>query len=382
MKQVLHILVFMLAIASFGCSSGKQSWEKGDYYGATMQAIDRLKKNPDHQKSSDVLRQAYPMAVEKLESDIIHLNTLQATNRWRGIVDRYRQLNALYDAIRHTPGALAIIPNPNHYHAQLRDALDKAAAESYALGQQELTKGSREAARVAVGHFRAALQYVPNYRDSERKMQEAHYMATLKVLVDQIPVPGRYAFDADYFHDQVEAFLHTTRTQHEFVRFYSQQEAEAEKLNMPDHYVRIRFEDFVIGETHTAEKQEVLKKDSVQVGTVKIKADSVLPVFGTVEAKLTRFRKEIISRGRVSMYIVDARTNAVLQHRQFPGEFVWFTEWGYFNGDERALKPEHKKIVQQRDVPPPPPQDLFHGFAAPIFGQLTDACRQFYGRYN
>lgn len=382
MKQVLHILFITLALAAMACSSGKQSWEKGDYYGATLQAIDRLKKNPDHKKSSEVLRQAYPMAVEKLESDIVHLNTLQAANRWKGIVSRYEQLNSLYDAIRHTPGALNIIPNPKHYHAQLRDARENAAAESYALGQKELSKGSREAARLAYEQFRSALHYVPNYRDSEQKMQEAHYMATLKVLVDQIPVPGRYAFDAGYFHDQVEAFLHNTRPQHQFVRFYSQQEADAEKLEMPDHYVRIRFEDFVIGETHTAELQEVLKRDSVKIGTVKVKPDSVLPVYGTVEAKLTRFRKEIVSRGRVSLYIVDARTNAVLQHSQFPGEFVWFTEWGYFNGDERALDAKHKKIIQQRDVPPPPPQDLFHGFASPIFSQLTTACRQFYGRYN
>ncbi|EMR03799.1 hypothetical protein [Cesiribacter andamanensis] len=382
MKQAIHILVVLLALAAVGCSSGKQSWEKGNYYGATLQAIDRLKKNPDHKKSSEVLRQAYPMAVEKLESDIIHLNTLQGANRWRGVVDRYEQLNTLYDAIRHTPGALAIIPNPRHYHAQLRDARDMAAAESYAAGQLELNKGTREAARLAYDHFRATHYYVPNYRDSEQKMAEALYLATLKVLVDQIPVPGRYAFDANYFQDQVEAFLHNTRPQHQFVRFYSQPEAEAEQLKQPDHYVRIQFDEFIIGETHTSELREQLKRDSVQIGTVKIKGDSVVPVYGTVEAKLTKFRKEIISRGRVSMYIVDARTNAVLQHRQFPGEFVWFSEWGYFNGDERALEPKHRKIVEQRDVPPPPPQEMFHNFAAPIFNQLTVACRQFYGQYN
>jgi hypothetical protein len=382
MKQVLHILFVVLAIASLGCSSGKQAWERGNYYGATMQAIDRLKKNPDHKKSSEVLRRAYPMTVEKLESDIVHLHTLQGPNRWKGIVDRYEQLNALYNAIRHTPGALAIIPNPPHYFAQLRDARDGAAAESYAQGQLELSKGNREAARLAYDHFRLALHYVPNYRDSERKMGEAHYMATLKVLVDQIPVPGRYAFDANYFQDQVEAFLNTTRPQHEFVRFYSQAEAQAEQLEQPDHYVRIQFDEFIIGETHTSELREQLKRDSVQIGTVKIKGDSVVPVFGSVEAKFTRFRKEIVSRGRVSLYIVDARTNAVLQHRQFPGEFVWFTEWGYFNGDERALEPKHKRIVEQRDVPPPPPQVMFQGFAAPIFNQLTTATRQFYGRFN
>ena len=319
------------------------------------------------------------MALESMEADIISLKTLQTPDRWRSIVNRYEQLNGLYDAIRYTPGALNVIPQPRPYHAKLQEARELAAAESYAAGQRELQKGSRESAKQAYECFRAANHYVSGYRDSEQKMQEAHYLATLRVLVEQIPVPGRYSLDVAFFNDQVESYLHNSK--HPFVRFYSLEEADAEKLKEPDHYVRIRFEDFVIGETHTKEVQEVLKRDSVQIGQVKVKPDSVLPVWGSVEAKLIKFRKEVVSRGRVSMYIVDARTNAVLQHRQFPGEFVWFSEWGYFNGDERALGTIHKKIISQKEVPPPPPQDMFAGFAAPIFGQLTDACRGFYSKY-
>ncbi|AHM61242.1 hypothetical protein D770_14940 [Flammeovirgaceae bacterium 311] len=381
MKRVLHTLILVLAVAAFGCSSGKKAWEQGNYYEASMQAINRLKQKPDHKKASQTLRQAYPMALEALEADIIHLKTLNTANRWGNIVSRYEQLNALYDAIRYTPGALQVVPVPKPYHAKLQEAREQAAAESYTLGQRELSRGSREAARQAYEHFRSALHYVPGYRDSEKKLQEAHYLATLKVLVEQIPVPGRYSLDVAFFNDQIESYLHNAQQQHGFIRFYSLEEANAEKLSQPDHYVRIQFEDFVIGETHIKELKEQLKRDSVRIGEVKVKPDSLVPVYGTVEAKLTTFRKEVISRGRVSMYIVDARTNAVLQHRQFPGEFVWFSEWGFFNGDERALEPRHKKIVQLREVPPPPPQDMFAGFAAPIFSQLTDACRGFYARY-
>lgn len=381
MKRLLPLLLLALAVAALGCSSGKKAWEQGNYYEASMQAINRLKQKPNHKKASQTLRQAYPMALETLEADIVHLQTLQTPNRWGSIVNRYEQLNALYDAVRYTPGALQVVPQPRAYHAKLQEAREQAAAESYTAGQRELQKGSRESARQAYWHFRDANQHVQGYLDSEQKMQEAHYLATLRVLVEQIPVPGRYSLDVAFFNDQVESYLHNSQEQHPFVRFYSLEEAEAEKLDKPDHYVRVRFEDFVIGETHTKEIQELLKRDSVQIGQVKVEPDSVLPVYGSVEAKLIRFRKEVVSRGRVSLYIVDAHTNAVLQHRQFPGEFVWFSEWGYFNGDERALDSKHKRIIGQKEVPPPPPQDMFAGFAAPIFGQLTEACRGFYGRY-
>ena len=381
MKRIIHSFLIVLAIAAIGCSSGKRAWEQGNYYEASIQAINRLKQKPNHKKASHTLRQAYPMALEMLETDIVHLKTLQSPNRWANIVNRYEQLNSLYDAIRYTPGALKVIPVPKPYHAKLQEAREQAAAESYTAGQNELRKGSRESARLAYDHFRAAQRFVPAYLDSEKKMQEAHYLATLKVLVEQIPVPGRYSLDVAFFSDQVETYLHNSRQHHPFVRFYSLNEADAEKLKTPDHYVRIRFEDFVIGETHTKEKQEILKRDSVKVGQVKIKTDSIVAVYNTVQAKLTTLRKEVVSRGRVSLYIVDARTNAVLQHRQFPGEFVWASEWAYFNGDERALDHKHKKLVAQKEVPPPPPQDMFAGFAGPIFGQLTDACRGFYARY-
>lgn len=382
MKRALHIFLIVLAIAALGsCSSGKKAWEQGNYYEASLQAINRLKQKPTHKKASQTLLQAYPMALKNLEADVVHLKTLQGPNKWGSIVTRYEQLNSLYDAIRHTPGALKVIPQPRAYHPHLKAAREQAAAESYMLGQDELRKGSREAARMAYEHFYAAQRYVPGYLDSEQKMQEAHYLATLKVLVEQIPVPGRYSVDVDFFSDQVESYLHNTQQQHPFVRFYSMEAADAEQLKQPDHYVRIRFEEFVIGETHTKESQQHLKRDSVKVGEVKIKPDSLVPVYGTVEAKLTVFKKEVISRGRVSMYIVDARTNSVLQHRQFPGEFVWVSEWGHFNGDERALDPKHKKIIGLKEVPPPPPQDMFAGFAGPIFGQLTEACKGFYARY-
>lgn len=381
MKRILPITLMVLAIAGVSCSSGKKAWEQGNYYEASLQAVNRLKQKPGHKKASQTLRQAYPMALEALEADIIQLETLQTPNRWGTIVNRYEQLNTLYNAIRYTPGALKVVPQPRPCHAKLQEAREQAAAESYAAGQRELRKGSRAAARQAYEHFRASQRYVAGYLDSEQRMQEAHYLATLKVLVEQIPGPGRYSVDVAFFNDQVASFLHNSQQQHPFVRFYSLEEADVEKLKDPDHYVRIRFEDFVIGETHTKESMEHLKRDSVRIGEVKIKPDSVLPVWGTVEAKFKMFRKEVVSRGRVSMYIVDARTNAVLQHRQFPGEFVWFSEWGYFNGDERALESKHKKLVSLREVPPPPPQDMFAGFAAPIYGQLTEACRGFYAKY-
>ncbi len=64
----LCILVFIVLILS-ACSSGKKAYERGNYYEAVMQAIGRLRQNPDHKKSMETLRSSYPLAVEWLETD-------------------------------------------------------------------------------------------------------------------------------------------------------------------------------------------------------------------------------------------------------------------------------------------------------------------------
>ena len=61
----IALLTFFVA----GCSSGKKAYERGDYYGAVMKSINRLRQNPDHSKSIEALRNAYPMAVEYYENE-------------------------------------------------------------------------------------------------------------------------------------------------------------------------------------------------------------------------------------------------------------------------------------------------------------------------
>ena len=380
MRNLLPIVFSLLALLAVSCSSGKRVYEQGNYYAASLKAVERLQRNPDHRKSAEVLASAYPMAVKTTQEDILHLQTLQGPQKWKGVVLAYERMNTLYDNIRRSPGALQVIPNPQAFHAPLRDARQKAAAESYALGERELQIGSREAARQAFAHFQDVMYFVPDYLDTRDKLAEAHDLATLKVLIEQIPVPGRYSIDAAFFADQLESFLANTQNDHPFVRFYNPREADDIKLQ-PHQYLRVQFNEFTIGETHTIQKQEALRKDSVVVGTVKITEDSTINVYGTVDAKLNHFRKEVISRGEVSLYIVDSQTGNVLRHQRFPSEFVWFSEWGYFNGDERALEDEHLAICKQKEVPPPPPQDMFVAFAKPIFNQLTREFNQFYAGY-
>ncbi len=104
-------------------------------------------------------------------------------------------------------------------------------------------------------------------------------------------------------------------------------------------------------------------------------------VYGTVKATVHVFNKSLTSRGILDFKIIDAHNQRVLSQEKMPGEFVWYTEWGYFNGDERALDEYFLEVVKLKEAYPPPPQDLFVAFTQPIFGQVTSKIRDFYRGY-
>jgi hypothetical protein len=287
----------------------------------------------------------------------------------------------MYDEINRAPGAKQVIPNPMSYFSELADAKRKAAKEQYDKGMELLAINTRESAKDAYFHFREANALSPGYLDVNNKMAESKYVATLKVVVDQIPSISRYSVSSNFFQDQIESFLRSGNT-NEFVRFYNYKEAEDEQLDPPDQILRIYFDDFVVGETHFEKSEkEVTSKDSVKVAEVTLEDGNKMDVMRPVTAKLTTFRKEVVSRGRVAVEIIDGFSNGILSSDKFDGQFVWYSEWGSYNGDERALTKQEKAICAATEVPPPGPQDLFIEFTRPIYDQITNKLGAYYRQF-
>ena len=68
-----HRLLYCLTISVLlldACSSGKSAYKHGDYYDAVLTAVQRLRQNPDHKKSKEVLGLSYQAAIDFLETDV------------------------------------------------------------------------------------------------------------------------------------------------------------------------------------------------------------------------------------------------------------------------------------------------------------------------
>lgn len=382
MKRIINYSLIALLLLSFGCSTGNKALQKGDYYSALIKSIDRLRSNPDKEKAKETLLESYPLAMNWYQKEIDFLLASNDPLKHTKTIAHYQTLNTIYNEIRRCPAALNLIPNPKDFRSEEEMAKQQAAPECYNAGILELAKGGRDDAKRAFFHFEKANQFVPNYKDVSEKMREAEYLATLKVIIEHVPVAStRFQISADFFQDQVTQFIFNN-IKNRFVRFYTPQQAELEKLEYPDQVISMRFEDFVVGETHdTNIEKEVVSADSVEIGTTKLKNGETVKVYNKVKAKLKIHKREVISKGLLSLHVVEFSNQKILRQQQFGGEFDWFHQWGNYNGDERALTSEELKICKNEPILPPEAQDLFVEFTKPIYSQLTAELKRFYNQY-
>ena len=378
-KPVVCLLVFALLV--IGCSkSGTKAMEQGDYYNAVLQAVDKLKKDIDNEKSLDVLPQAYAYAAEDLLADVNLAKSANQQFRWERVLDDYSKLNNMHDLIARCVPCRRVV-SPKAYFKEAENARDLAAEERYVFAQQMLDKGTIEGGREAFDSFQILFDFAPNFKDVRSKMDEALNAGSYHVVLEQPVINSRlYEISNEYFQDRINEFLRENRRMNKFIRFYSPEEAKEVKLQ-PDHVVKLEFVDFVVGETFIEKNTStVTSKDSVKTGTAKIDGKNV-DVYGKVTAKLNKNRKVVSSKGLLSMEIIDFQNNRTLKKDEFPGEFTWVNEWASYNGDERALSDSELAMTKKREELPPPPQQLFVEFCKPIYNQFTSRIKRFYDDY-
>jgi hypothetical protein len=382
MRKIMRLITnfFIICVIFFSCSTGKKALERGDYYSATLQAVNRLRNNPNSSKAIGAVKESYPMSLKYFQGRIDNALNSNSPFKYSEIVGYYESMNRLSDEISRCPAALKIFPNVNYFTNELAEAAKLAAGEQYEAGLRNEKLNTRQSWKDAYFNFQQAERFSQGYKDSKKRMETARYNATITVVVEPIQVSRNYQLTSDFFLNQIVEYL-TRYRPNEFVEYFSPESAKNAGLKNPDQVLRMNFDDFVIGQVYDKESVRELSRDSVEVGTVTLADGKKVKAYNTVRAKLTVNRREVISKGLLDVTIVELPINRVISQKKFPGEFVWFMEWGSFNGDERALNNKQLAICKQKPIPPPGPQDLFIEFTRPIFNQVSPFLKSFYQQY-
>ncbi len=375
----LGFLLLIVLSVSTGCVTGKKRFEQGDYDAATMQAIKRLRNNPDSKKARQYLPLAYEHALDYHLTAIDQAKASSDRFKWDAVVTHYTQLNGLYNEIVKCPSCLKIVKKPRMFQTEFDEARLLASKAHFDAGLVEFRKYTKPSARVAYREFLTAKDYTPKYAGIDMYLDSALELGTLRVLIEEIPVHSRrLRLTNEFFQNSI--LEHVNALNYTFVRFY--READLGNIAiMPDEVIVMQFDDFVVGQTFVRERVETIQKDSVEIGVVKT-SDGEKPVFGTVKAQLTTYTKTLTSSGLLDFQIVDAQSGSTIRQRKLPGTFVWSTDWATYNGQEEALSDEQLGLTKMRESFPPSPQDMFIEFTQPIYNQVIRSIDQYYRAYN
>lgn len=373
------LLLFAIVLTMASCTSSSKMYNKGRYDQAVTKAVDKLRSSPDHAESQRTLKQAYPLAVETALRDINNALQGNSVTKYDVVINRYEQLNRLADEIYTCPKAIQLVPAPREFQAELQQTKEIAAKHYYDLGVKELNGRTIPQARTAHQYFVQANNYVNGYRDVTAKIDEALFAAMMHVVVESPPMPERYKVSSDFFYSNLVTEMNKTN-QKAYVRFYTPEEAKNAGMKKPDHFIVLDFIDFTVGNVRESKSTQDVKRDSVPI-TVEISGRKTT-AYTTATAKLTTFKREVISAGKLRVRVLDATNEGVIDQRSFDGSYVWTSVWGSFTGDDRALSNEQKRITKQEAALPPPNQDLFIEFTKPIYTQVVTYVRNIYRKYQ
>ena len=383
MRKYLHNLVGIILLLT-ACSTGEKALQQGNYYDAMMKAVSRLSSDPDNKKATKVVRDGYPLAIAYYQEEIDHTLTSNDPFRWKETLGIMLTVNRMSDEIRRIPAARKLVSSPKNYTSELADVQNRAAQEYYDAGTDALNRKTRETAKQAYLYFQSADGLVRGFKDTKQKMLETKDLATLKVVVEQIPVNGKYEYSAQFFYDNVFQMLNQKFQEKDFVHFFSPEQAEKIHLNYPDMVLQMGFYDFYIDRPQHSEVEKDLSAQIEEKYQVKINKDSTITRTRMIpkRGKIKILTDQVASGGLLEMKAVEFQSQKIIFTDKIPGQYTWQNKYGIFVGDNEVLDDELKAILNNKMVMPPAPQDMFVLFTKPIFSQLADKLGAYFRQYN
>ena len=367
--------VFIAIFFLTACTSSKQQFEKGNYEKAVSLSIKKIRKKPDNSKQKNILKAAYAYAVQVSEEKIKQHQQSTDRFKWDRVIEQYRKMQQLYTDLLQCPACLAIV-EPVDLQNELNQALVKGAQVYVEEGQKALATKEKEGGRLAYRHFAQAKTYQNNYGNIDRMLNDARIQGTEIIGISRIPVSSKgLELNTAFFLQQLTQALNDLNY---FFAVFAPVAQLAEQQQVPDQVVDLSFDDYYIGQTYVKEVRESLVRDSVKVGEVTDSLGTKYSVYGEVKADLQRFEKTIESGGLLNIAIVEPKSRNVLFQQKIPSTSVWENDWATYQGDKRALTKEELALTREKELLPPPPQELFYSFTRPLFDQTANLLRRRY----
>ena len=341
---LINLTVLMLT----ACSSGKTALRQGNYDVAVKKAAERLNQRPGlskrgHGMASWVLQQAFVQGYEQHQASIRRLSapTNSLPFRWEAVHAEYESLQTLTNnALKCPTCADWLAPYPTSYQDRQRDTRELAAADRYEAAEQAFPyrETDRLAAKDAYLNYRKAAEWIPNYRQTLAKSEDALPFAILRVVVEPLGPTGAISPEDNL---QLEGLIlqriGRNPAPSAFVRLYAPTEDAGD--GYPLHQaIQMQITDYDSYNDHTSSSStSVESTQEYKVGEKKINDSTKVDIMEKAKGTLTTYRREISAGLTLRMHAVDIQSGRELWNDSVWERESWTTEWQTFSGDDRAL---------------------------------------------
>ena len=251
-KFILPILTVLILS---GCGASKNYLERNDADRALQDVVKRLAKDKN---DADALT-ALPILYSNIKID--HLAKIKSysnskdLNTFDNTIKQYEALQNAYNAIINNTAAFKLV-NPQYFGTELLETKQAAAEATYSAADNYLAKQNREDAKRAYNLFKRADKYVPGFKDSRAKTNEAFEAAIINVLINRVEDNSYffnsgwgnngYNYSNQYFQESLVRDLQNTNSYNRYAaRFYTDWDARRENVQ-PDWVVDLRLRDISI----------------------------------------------------------------------------------------------------------------------------------------
>ena len=371
-----YILIILALFSLSACKSNKSFLERNDADKALADAVKKITKDPGNEEATA----AIPILYKQIQQD--HLNIIASyknsrdLSKWSKIISQYEKLQQAYNIIMSNTQAFTLI-TPVSYNAELLEAKESAASDYYNEGMNYISKAGRENARRAYNSFKKSGSYIPGYKDSKEKMNEAYENAIVNVVVNPVQDNsffntggwGNYGYNYsnEYFQQTLLRDLQNDNNESRYAaRFYTDWQAQRENIR-PDWVVNLTLRNMDIPRPVPYSYSRSVSRN-IEVG----RDSSGHPVNQTVYATVNITRYRFDARASMEVQIRDLETRRTISNRSFSDTYRYEQERGSFTGDSRALSSSDWNIINNTNYQEPRKEEILNELYRKIYPQVLN----------
>lgn len=316
-----------------------------------FKAINALVKDPANKNARNDLAYLYADSRQRHLNNIEQLNASTYDTKWDALVQEYTSLQNIYFAINSSL-AMTQLVKPVNFSTELNQTKENAAEFYYRKGGEMMQVGDRAALKESWNLFRRSQQYVPDYKDSKAKIQEALELGTVDVVVtdmtfNDFPVWNFGVPINNNLERQLVQDLGGNYGNSNGARYFTETDARNSNVN-PSVVVESGWRNLFFNMSPAISSYDVDRSKTIKQKNPTTKKDEDV----TVTAKLKITKRIFTARGDLELNIRDIREQKNISWNTIPASTEYIIETASVTGDSRALTEQDAILVSRRYVIP------------------------------